>query len=116
MAIPLLIPRTWGCTPTPERNVAHIMSDATQTPGLFALASVVDAVFSAASPSWAETRRLAWQANWNVERGTVVIDDVEFDVYFANQSWMTEVWACRLGGGCAIDAPPCLQVSFYNSP
>lgn len=93
-----------------------MMADASASMTPYVLKSIVTAVFSIAAPGWAETRRDAWSGLYNVSETTIEIDEVEFAVYVADQQWMTELYTCRLSGGCQYPVERCLQFNFYNQP
>lgn len=116
MATVDVVSRYWGCIPPPEREAAHLMSSAVVTPGGFVLAAQINTVFVAFSPAWWERRRDAWAASYNVQSAEIEVDGQTLEVYLANRFWMQDVWACRLGGGCGLADPLCLQLAFFNAP
>lgn len=92
------------------------MADAYGSMAGFVLKAAIDVQFEYYYPSWYETRLDAWIRCYNIHEDTITLDEVEFEVYLAINTWMAEVWACRLIGGCEPGGPRCELFDFINAP
>jgi len=107
---------SWYCIPPLEQDVNTDMASAYGSMTQFVAKTLIDAKFLAAFPSWWQIRRDAWIACYNIHEDTVIIDELEIPVYLAINTWMSEVYACQLTGGCLLGQPVCPQLDFINSP
>lgn len=114
--MPGFIPDYWTCLDYPERVVTILCATPILIPPGYVLASSIDAVFAAQTQIDPDTRREAWEANYNMERTTITLDDVEVEVYILNQQWCADVANARLEGKCQVNDPLCSIIDFYNSP
>lgn len=107
--------RAWACHPAPERTLAIMLADLSQTPAAFLPAEVVDAVFAAAAPGWADQRREAWETYWQCPRQEIIIGGSTFTGYYPPLAWAGAVWAARLAGECQLSEAYCLELNSFPS-
>lgn len=114
--MPPFIPTYWPCLAYPERVVTVLCATPILIPPGYVLAASIDAVFAAQTQIDPDIRRQAWEANYNMERTTIEIDDAEVEVYILDQQWCADIAAARFEGLCQIDDPLCSIIDFPNSP
>lgn len=111
-----IIVERWRCQPPAERHAAHFVSGFVPTPinevdwelvvGIFAL-------HSAWSPA---LRAQTWLTTWGGTLDERQDGDETYYVLLIDEQWMSDLWACRLLGCCAIDAQLCPPLRSYGSP
>jgi len=109
-----IIVQQWGHIVFPERQADFDMALASLSLGGFVLKSVIDTYFEEAAPGYWEKRRDAWVYSMEVLSGEVTIGEETFEVYFANQSWMTDLAAAFMLGEVSLESPFDLILNFYN--
>lgn len=110
------IPDIWGCIPQAEQDAAWGMAAASLLGVSVVPAVTIDVYFIAAAPTYWEARLAAWRGNWQVGEEEVEIDGLPVRVYVCLSSWLGDVLACRLAGGCASGYSVCAIRKGYGSP